>query len=159
MGLSYPQDKSEPSVMAYRILLGGVSGVAQRKQIWLASMRTQVQFLASLSGLRIWRCCGLWCRLQMRLRLYVAVAVVQASCCSSSWPLAWEPPHDVGVALKTHRKRIPHSLESAYFLRLTPFHFPLYNYNGYSHTYNLKFLKCATIFSHLFAFASAVPFP
>ena len=32
--------------------------------------------LALLSGLRIQRCCELWCRLQMRLRSGVAVAVV-----------------------------------------------------------------------------------
>ena len=31
-------------------------------------MRLQVPSLALLSGLRIWRCCELWCRLQMRLR-------------------------------------------------------------------------------------------
>ena len=31
---------------------------------------------ALLSGLRIRRCCELWCRLQTRLRFYVAVAVV-----------------------------------------------------------------------------------
>ena len=32
--------------------------------------------LASLSGLRIWRCCELWCRSQMRLGSGIAVAVV-----------------------------------------------------------------------------------
>ena len=44
------------------IPLRGVPAVAQWKQIWLASMRTQVWSLASLSGLRIWRCYELWCR-------------------------------------------------------------------------------------------------
>ena len=29
-----------------------------------------------VSGLRIWRCCGLWCRLQMQLGSGVAVALV-----------------------------------------------------------------------------------
>ena len=29
-----------------------------------------------LSGLRIWHCCELWCRLQMRLGSYVAMAVI-----------------------------------------------------------------------------------
>ena len=43
----------------------------------------QVQSLASLSGLRIWRC-ELWCRLQMWLGSCIAVAVVQASSCNSS---------------------------------------------------------------------------
>ena len=64
-------------------------------------MRTQVQFLASLSGLRIsvaMRCgvggrCGsdppllwLWCR-------PAATALIQ--------PLAWEPPYAADVALKS----------------------------------------------------------
>ena len=35
----------------------------------LACMRTQVQSLASLRGLRIRHCCELWCRSQMRLGL------------------------------------------------------------------------------------------
>ena len=38
----------------------------------------RVQSLALLSGLRIWRCCQLWCRLQKWLKSGVAVAVVQA---------------------------------------------------------------------------------
>ena len=42
--------------------------MAQRKQIQLVSMRTRVQSLVSLSGLRIWYCHELWCRLQMQLR-------------------------------------------------------------------------------------------
>ena len=53
----------------------GVPVLAQWEQIWLASMRTQVRSLASLSGLRI-RCCHeLWCRLKMRLGSGVAVAL------------------------------------------------------------------------------------
>ena len=48
-------------------------------------MRTQVQSLASLSGLRIQRGCKLWCRL-------AASALI--------WPLAWEPLYAAGVALK-----------------------------------------------------------
>ena len=36
----------------------GVSVVAQWKQIRLGTMRLPVQSLASLSGLRIWCCCG-----------------------------------------------------------------------------------------------------
>ena len=33
--------------------------------------------------LRIWHCCEIWCRLQMQLGSWVAVAVVHASCYSS----------------------------------------------------------------------------
>ena len=47
-------------------------------------MRTRVQSLASLSGLRIWYCHELWCGLQMWLRSGVAVAVVQVGSCSSN---------------------------------------------------------------------------
>ena len=54
-------------------------------------MRTQVQSLALLSGLRIQRCLELWCRL-------VAAALIQ--------PLAWEPPYALGAALKdTHTQK------------------------------------------------------
>ena len=44
-----------------------VPDVAQQKQIWLVSMRLQVQCLASLSGLRIRRCRELWCRRQAQI--------------------------------------------------------------------------------------------
>ena len=54
-------------------------------------MRTQVQSLALLSGLRIWHCCELWCR-------PVATAPIG--------PLAWEPPYAAGVALEEKKKDI-----------------------------------------------------
>ena len=51
----------------------------------LVSMRMGVQSLDSLRGLRIWiqHCHELWCRLQMLLRSWIAVAVMQASSRSS----------------------------------------------------------------------------
>ena len=57
--------------------------MAQRKQILLGTMRLWVRSVALLNGLRIWRCYKLWCRLQIWLRSHVAVAVTQASSCSS----------------------------------------------------------------------------
>ena len=54
----------------------GVPVMTQWKRIRLGTMRLQVPSLASLSGLRIRHCCGLWCRLQTQLRSHVAVAVV-----------------------------------------------------------------------------------
>ena len=36
----------------------GVPIVAQGKPIWLGTMKLRVRFLASLSGLQIWCCCG-----------------------------------------------------------------------------------------------------
>ena len=44
-----------------------------------------VESQASLSGLRIRHCCELWCSSQTRLGSHIAVAVVWASSCSSSW--------------------------------------------------------------------------
>ena len=54
-----------------------------RLSTWLVSMRMWVRSLALLSGLRIWRCCKLWCRSQMWLWSGIAVAVVYADRCSS----------------------------------------------------------------------------
>ena len=45
-------------------------------------MKMQDRSLASLSGLRTWGCPELWCRLQMRLRPSVAVAVAKAGSCN-----------------------------------------------------------------------------
>ena len=52
--------------------------VVQWKRIRLGTMRLQVQSLALLSGLRIWRCPELWYRSQMWLRSGVDVAVAVA---------------------------------------------------------------------------------
>ena len=68
-------------------------------------MWLQVQSLASLSGLRIWRCHGLWCGLQTRLEFDVAVAVAVAGSCSSDRPPAWEPLYAAGAALKRKKKK------------------------------------------------------
>ena len=54
----------------------GVPVLAQRKWIWLGTMRLQVHSLASLSRLRIWRCGELWYRSEMWLGCGIAVAVV-----------------------------------------------------------------------------------
>ena len=73
----------EKPKVCFKICLWGVPIEAQRKQTSLAFVRTQVRFLASLSGLRI-RCCHeLWYRLQVRLRSRIVVAVVQAGSYSS----------------------------------------------------------------------------
>ena len=57
--------------------------MVQQKLIRLASMRTWVPSLASLSGSRSQHCCELQCRLQMWLGSGVAVDVSQASGYSS----------------------------------------------------------------------------
>ena len=52
--------------------------MVHQKRIRLGTMRLQVQYLASLSGLRIQRCRKLWCRSQTQLGSGVAVAVAVA---------------------------------------------------------------------------------
>ena len=52
----------------------GILIVAQWKPTRLVSMRMQFRSLASLSGLRIWRCHELWCRSQTQLGSGTAMA-------------------------------------------------------------------------------------
>ena len=59
-----------------KCLFLGFPIVVQQKQIQQGTMRFRVQFLALLSGLRIWCCHELWYRSQMWLGSGVAVAVV-----------------------------------------------------------------------------------
>ena len=69
-------------------------------------MRLQVPSLASLSGLRIWCCCELWCRSQMRLRSGIAVAVARlAACCSSYLIPSLGTSYATGAALKSGKKK------------------------------------------------------
>ena len=70
--------------LAIQNTIDGVPIVVQWKQTQVVSMRMQVQSMALLIGLRIWHCHKLWCRLQMRLGSCIAVAVAQASSCSSN---------------------------------------------------------------------------
>ena len=68
-------------------------------------MRMQVQYLALLSELRIWCCCELWCRLQMRLRSGVVWLWCRPAAAAPIQPLTWEPPYAVGVALKRQKEK------------------------------------------------------
>ena len=63
-------------------------------------MRTQVQSLAPLSGLRIWCCWELWCWSETWLGSHVAVAVAVVI-----QSLAWGLPYAMGVALKSKNKK------------------------------------------------------
>ena len=78
-----------------KINLPEVSVVAQRKWIWLASMRTQIWTLALLSGVG-WRLSSdltllwLWCR-------PAAAALIG--------PLVWEPLCATGAALKRKKEK------------------------------------------------------
>ena len=83
-------------------VLGGPL-LEQWKQIQLATVKFRVLSLASLSGLRIWRCHGVGRRCSSDLALLwlwhrpAAVAPIQ--------PLAWDPPCAVGTALKRKKKK------------------------------------------------------
>ena len=84
----YPKNKHRMTVGPRNPTLGHVSRkcsfkkvkcripvVVQQKRIQLGTMRLRVQSLTSLSGLRIWHCHELWCRLQMWLESGIAVAL------------------------------------------------------------------------------------
>ena len=71
------------------------------KQIQLVTMRFQIRSLALFSGLRIWCCRELWCRLQTRLRSHIPVALAYSGGYSSDWTpslgtsiLSWSGPRN-----------------------------------------------------------------
>ena len=66
-------------------------------------MRTWVQSLALLSGLRIWHCLELWYKLQIGLDLVLLWHRLAAA--APIGPLAWEPPYAPGTALKRLKKK------------------------------------------------------
>ena len=64
-------------------------------------MKTQVQSLVLLNGLRIWHCHELWCS---------SDPVLLWLCCRPAatapiWPLAWGPPYAANGALKSKKKK------------------------------------------------------
>ena len=68
----FPEQKSRFATRRYR---AGVPIMVQWKQIQPGTTTLPVRSLALLSGLRIWCCCVLWCRLQMWAGSGIAVAV------------------------------------------------------------------------------------
>ena len=78
----------------------------------LVSMRTQVWYLALLSGLRIQYCHEPQCRSQTRLGSCVAVAM--AGSYSSNLTLAWEPPFRAAGAALKKKKKFRNSLMSMF---------------------------------------------
>ena len=73
----------------------------------IMSVRMQVQFLASPSGLKIRQCCKLQCRLQMRLRSGVATAVAKIRPAAPALirPLARELTYATGAAIKRQTQK------------------------------------------------------
>ena len=86
-------------------MLWGVPAVVQWKGIWQVSVRMQVWFTASISGLRIRHCRELWCSLRTPLGSWVAMAVARPAAVAPMWPPARETPHAIGVAKE--RKKAP----------------------------------------------------
>ena len=58
------KERKKTEINQLEIQRTGGPVMVQRKQIRLGTMRWQVRSLALLSGLRIRRCCEVWCRLQ-----------------------------------------------------------------------------------------------
>ena len=83
----------------------GVPIVAQGKQIWLVSMRTQVRALDSLHGLRIRHCRELWYSLRCCSDLVLLWLWCKLTARAPIRPLAWEPPYATGAALKRPKKK------------------------------------------------------
>ena len=78
----------------------GVSVVAQWKPIWLVTMRLLVWFLSLFSGLRIWPCHELWCRLQPVLDPALLWLWYRSAPVALIQPLAWESPYAKGAPPK-----------------------------------------------------------
>ena len=90
--------------------------VVHWKWTWLVSIRTWVQSLASLNGLRIWFCLSYGvdrrCGSGPRLLWHRPAAI------ASIRPLAWELPHGMGVALKKEKKKKTRNVHTWNFNKL-----------------------------------------
>ena len=86
--------------------------MAQQKRAQLVSIKMWVRSLASLRESRIQHCRELWWRSQTWLGSGGAVAVAQASSCSSNSAPSWEPPYAAGVARKRKKRKKKSSLRS-----------------------------------------------
>ena len=87
-----PQQWTIPNDVHIKKAHEAVPVLEQWKWIPVGTMNFQVWSLASFSGLRIWHCHELSCRLQTWLGSGVAVAVALAIAVAPIWPLAWEFP-------------------------------------------------------------------
>ena len=126
----------------------GVPEVAQWKQIWAASMRTQVQSLSSLNELRIWHCHELWYKVAEAARIWCCCGCgvgQQLQLWLDPWP--GNPPYAEGAVLKKKKKdkiilaiSLPHSsiLLLQPGLVQTHDYFPVFHW----HFLVLEFVSC-----------------
>ena len=88
-----------------------LSLVNNRKKYWSSccgaeetNLKGNHEVVGSILGLaqwvKIWHCPELWCWLQMWFISGIAVVVCRPVATAPVWPLAWEPPYAMGVALK-----------------------------------------------------------
>ena len=70
-----------------------------------SSMRTQVQSLAFVSGLRIWHCHGLWVGRRGNLDPVLLLLWCRPAARALIWSLAREPPYAMGAPIKRQKKR------------------------------------------------------
>ena len=90
----------------------GIPILTRWRQIWLVTMRMWVCSLALLSGLSIWHCCELWCKLQTWLGSCVAMAVWlwhRPAPVAPIWPLVWE--RSCATGYKQKKKKISADME------------------------------------------------
>ena len=87
-------------------------------------MRMQIRSLALLSGLEIWHCldCAVGCRRGSDPALLWLWCRPAAT--APIWPLGWEPPYSVGVALKRQKEKKAHPVFPV--SPLAPAHSPLF---------------------------------
>ena len=87
----------------------GVPVVTQWKRIRLGTIRLRVRSLTLLSGLRIRRCCELWCRSKSGSDLVLLWLWCGPAAVAPIGPLAWEYPYTMGAApRRKKRKKIIH---------------------------------------------------
>ena len=79
--------------------------MVEQKQIRLGSMRLWLLSLALLSGLRVWHCCKLRCRLQTWSDLALLWLWCRLAAVALIGPLPWELPYVSGTALKKPKKK------------------------------------------------------
>ena len=93
-------------LFVYLKIFWGVPIIAQQKQIYLASVRTQIPSLAFLGCLSIQRCHELWYSHRHSLDPVLLWLWGRPAATALIWPLAWEPPYAVGAALKRQKNHI-----------------------------------------------------
>ena len=69
----------------------------------LTSIHEDAGSIPGLSGLRVWRCCELWCRSQTGLD--PTLQWQRPAAADPIQPLACEPPYATGVAPKSKKKK------------------------------------------------------